>query len=121
MHVQKCVPVGVHVGCIKEVEVLCRPAGLQRTSTSIILEPTENCSLQEDIVHVCVWYCTMCMYMSVHPSVIWQIIEGFGEKRTDTAVDSAEVQQLRIQLQERDRQLEKLEVRWLYCRQPLLH
>ena len=39
-----------------------------------------------------------------------QIIEGFGDKRSDTAVDSAEVQQLRVQLHERDRQLEKLEV-----------
>ena len=43
-------------------------------------------------------------------STFMQIIEGFGEKRTDTAVDSAEVQLLRVQVQERDRQLEKLEV-----------
>ena len=39
-------------------------------------------------------------------STFMQIIEGFGEKRTDTAVDSAEVQLLRVQVQERDRQRE---------------
>ena len=42
--------------------------------------------------------------------IIKQIIESFGDKKSDVAADSAEVQQLKGFLQERDREIERMEV-----------
>ena len=39
-----------------------------------------------------------------------QIIEGFGDRRPDTAMESAEIKQLKSLLQEREKEIERLEV-----------
>ena len=41
---------------------------------------------------------------------LMQIIESFGDKRPDAAIESAEIQQLKSLLQEREKEIEKLEV-----------
>ena len=43
--------------------------------------------------------------------IFLKIIESFGDKKSDVAADSAEVQQLKGFLQERDREIERMEVR----------
>lgn len=55
-------------------------------------------------VCVCVWCCQGIII------IITQIIEGFGDRKVDPAVESAEIQQLRSLLQEREKEIERLEV-----------
>ena len=49
-------------------------------------------------VCVCVCVCTH------------QIIESFGEKKTDAAADSAEIQQLRAMVKEKEREADRIAV-----------